>query len=275
LYDRAYSFLMIMDEFLKTIIKEAGQIAKPYFYRGVEIQTKADSKDYVTAADIAVSKYLVEKIHEKYPDHHIKSEEMPEDMNPENDAYEWVIDPIDGTRNFAIGIPVWAIMIALLKNGETHMAAVYHPIAEELFFAEKSKGAFLNDKKITVNNTDTLEKGYGILFRCPPYGLYGDYFEKYKAAVSNFALQSTVAMGNFGCAGMLTYVAKGSIDFALGNGGLDWDLLPTLFICQEAGAVVTNSHGEPWTRGRQDYVISNATLHSKVLSYVNSGETVK
>ncbi len=259
-----------MRDFLKQIIREAGDIAKPYFYQGVEIQTKADSKDFVTIADLAVSEFLVKQIHSKYPTHHIKSEELTEDINAAETEYEWVIDPIDGTRNFAIGIPVWAVMIAVLKNGTMHMAAVYHPISDELFFAEQGVGAFVNDKKIMVNNTDTLEKGYGIMFRCSPFGLYGDYFEKYRAAVSNFALSTNAAMSNFGCAGMLSYIAKGSIDFAFGNAGLDWDLLPNLFICEQAGAVVSDSHGNPWKRGRQDYVISNPLLHKRVLDMVNN-----
>lgn len=258
-----------MQTFLKEIIQEAGNIAKPYFFRGVSFKTKSDKADLVTEADIAVSNFLVEKIHEKFPDHHIKSEEMPDDINT-GAEYEWVIDPIDGTRNFAIGVPIWAVMIAVLKNGVTEFAAVYHPISDELFFAEKGKGAFLNDKKISVNNTDSLERGYAIVFRSSPFGAYGDYFEKYRTAVSHIALETNASMLNFGCAGMLCYVAKGAVDFALGNAGLDWDLLPNLFICQEAGAVVTTSTGEPWIRGRQDYVISNSTLHPHVLELVNS-----
>lgn len=258
-----------MDEFLKQIIKEAGDLAKPYFFRGVDVKTKSDIKDFVTEADIAVSKFLVEKIHEQFPDHHIKSEELAEDVNADNNEYEWVIDPIDGTRNFAIGIPVWAVMIAVMKNGEPYLSAVYHPIPDELFFAEKGRGAFLNNKKITVNSTDSLERGYGNVFRCIPFGPYGDYFEKYKKGAANLALYTSASMMNFGCAGMLSYIAKGSMDFAVGNAGLDWDLLPNFLICEEAGAMITNSQGEPWTRGRQDYVIANTTLHPQVLRVLN------
>ncbi len=257
-----------MQEFLKQIIREAGDMAKPSFFQGVGYKTKADAKDMVTEVDIRVSEFLVQKIHEKYPDHHIKSEELAEDMNA-GAEYEWVIDPIDGTRNFAMGVPIWAVMIAIVKNGETYMSAVYHPLANELFFAEKGQGAFVNDKKIQVNNTDTLERAYGMMFRSSPFGAYGDYFEKYRSAIANFALNSNASMTNFGCAGMLCYVAKGSIDFVLGNAGLDWDLLPNFLICEEAGAVITDSSGNPWKRGRQDYVLANKNIHAEVLSMIH------
>lgn len=258
-----------MKEFLKSIIREAGDMAKPYFFRGVDVKTKADQKDFVTEADILLSDFLIQKIHEKYPAHHIKSEESEDDVNPEHFEFEWVIDPIDGTRNFAIGIPIWAVMIAIVKNGETHMAAVYHPLAGELFFAEKGKGAFLNDKKITVNSTEIMERSYGMLFRSSRFGAYGDYFEKYTKAVANFALETNVSMANFGCAGMLSYVAKGSVDFAFGNAGLDWDLLPNFLICEEAGAIVTDSTGNTWKRGRQDYIVANKILHPRILQKMN------
>jgi len=252
-----------MQEFLQTIIKQAGEIAKPYFLKGVTFTTKAHQQDMVTEADISVSKFLVEKIHEKYPDHHIKSEELPDDINS-GAEFEWVIDPIDGTRNFAIGIPLWAVMIAVLKNGELYMSAVYHPIANELFFAQKGKGAFLNGIPVHVNKVNDLERSYSMIFRAIPGSKYGDYFEVYKKAHSNFALHSTVSMMHFSCSAMLTYVAKGSVDFAVGNSGMDWDYLPTFLICEEAGATVTNCEGKPWTRGRQDYIIANPHIYSKV-----------
>lgn len=94
-----------MDTFLKDIIKEAGQIAKGYFDKGVSHEEKSHVADLLTEADLAVSDFLVKKIHETYPDHHIKSEELGEEINP-GAEYEWVIDPIDGTRNFAMGVPV-------------------------------------------------------------------------------------------------------------------------------------------------------------------------
>lgn len=269
MYDRAYSFLLIMDEFLKQIIREAGEIAKTYFFNGVTVKSKSHAIDFVTEADIAVSKFLVQKIHEKYPTHHIKSEELETDVNAENLEYEWVIDPIDGTRNFSFGIPVWAVMITVMKNDVSYLAAVYHPTSNALFFAEKGKGAFLNDKKISVNNSDTLERGYGNMFRCIPFGPYGDFFEKYKRGLAHMALDTNASIVNFGCAGMLCYVAKGNMDFAIGNAGLDWDLLPNFLICEEAGAKITNSSGEPWTRGRQDYVIANPIVHPKVLEILN------
>ncbi len=114
-----------MQEFLKNIITEAGEIALQYYRKdGLKTREKGDERDIVTEADEIVSKFLVDTIHTKYPDHHIKSEEMYDDINP-GAEYEWIMDPIDGTWAFANGLPSWGIMIAVLKNGQSYLSAVY------------------------------------------------------------------------------------------------------------------------------------------------------
>jgi len=253
-----------MQDFLKTIIEEAGVIAKEYFDKGVSHKEKSHAADLVTEADIAVSDFIVKKIQEKYPDHHIKSEELGEEINP-GVEYEWVIDPIDGTRNFAMGVPMWCNIISVLKNGEKHLGAVYNPIADHLFFAEKGKGAFLNGKQIHVNNKDTLNYAFGVFTRAYEGGIYGDYFERYRVAGARLVLETTAWMHNFGCMLSAVYLASGGADFMMGNAGMDWDYLAPFLICEEAGAVVTDSDGNPWKRGRQDFVVANPDLHPKLL----------
>src|SRR3989338_3959722 len=100
-----------MQAYLRATIKEAGEIAKGFFRRGVTHRTKTNLGDLVTDADIAVSNFLLDAIHRQYPDHQIHTEEEGADINP-GATYEWVIDPIDGTRNFAHGIPFWCVMVA-------------------------------------------------------------------------------------------------------------------------------------------------------------------
>jgi len=254
-----------MQDFLKSIIKEAGGIAKGYFDEGVKsIKTKSTVGDLVTEADVAVSDFLVGKIKEAYPDHTIFSEEVGEKIN-EGQEYEWVIDPIDGTRNFANGIPFWCTIIAVVRNGETWLAAVYNALSGDLFFAEKGKGAFLNGNKISVNNTQMIDQAFGIMAHANKAGTYGDHIERYKVFAINLTTKTDSWVCNY--ATMLTslHLASGGIDFFASNAGLDWDYLAPVLIAREAGAIVTNSYGEPWTRGRQDVIIANPDLHPKVM----------
>ncbi len=254
-----------MKDFLQKTIKEAGGLAKSYFDKGIEnIKHKSSIGDLVTEADVAVSDFIVKRIQEAYPEHSILSEEVGETLNP-GAEYEWVIDPIDGTRNFAHGIPMWCNIIALLKNGETYMAAVYSPVSDDLFFAEKGRGAFLNGKKLHVNNTQTINQAFGVMARANIAGVYGDYIERFRVFSVNLTTKTDSWVHNFGCMLSVCYLASGGVDFQAGNAGLDWDFLAPFLIAEEAGAIVTNSYGEPWRRGRQDYVIANPDLHPKVM----------
>jgi myo-inositol-1(or 4)-monophosphatase len=253
-----------MNDFLKNIIAQAGDIAKLYFEKGVSYSSKEHLGDLLTEADIAVQNFLVDQISKKYPNHCIHSEEMNQPIN-KGAQYEWVIDPIDGTRNFAMGIPLWGILIAVLKNNQTIMSAVINPVAQQLFFAEKEQGAFMNGKQIQVNSVDKTDHSFGFTVR--RYDV--PFEEKFKRANGFINDSTTVWTHNFGTFVAACYLAAGGIDFILTNAGFDHDYLAPLFICQEAGAVVTDSEGKPWTRGRNDVVVANPKLHPKILEFFN------
>lgn len=249
-----------MQEFLKTTIKDAGSIAKEYFHRGVTNKVKTNLGDIVTDADIAVSNFLLEKIHAQYPEHGIHTEEEGDDINP-GAQYEWVIDPIDGTRNFAMGISFWCVMVALLKDGELYLAAIYNPLAEELFFAQKGKGAYMNEKQIFVNSVDSLDYGFGVALRTTAT----DKEEEYKKVLAKLNIDTSAWIHAFGTMLPLCHLANGGIDFFVINCGFDHDYLPGALICREAGAIVTDSDGNEWTRYRRDIIIANPNLHPKLL----------
>lgn len=254
-----------MKQFLKDTIREVGTLANEYFIKGVtSIETKSHANDFLTEADTAVSDLFIKRVQETYPEHAILSEEQDEVLN-EGAEYEWVIDPIDGTRNFAVGIPSWCTSIALAKNGETILGALYNPMSDQLFFAEKGKGAFLNGKQIYVGNTQNLDTAVGVMVRANEGGIYGDYFERYRSLYTKLILESNAWLVNYGTMFPDAFVATGGMDFAVGNAGMTWDFLALFLICEEAGAVVTDSDGNPWKRGRQDYVIANKELHAKLL----------
>lgn len=254
-----------MQDFLKATIQEAGALAQQYFRTAVSVRTKRHPADLVTEADEAVSAFLVEKIHAAYPDHHIYSEEAVDNQINAGAEYEWVIDPIDGTWNFARGIPLWGVMIAVLYRGEQHLAAVYYPAAGELFFAKAGGGAYLNDAAINVNETDSLDYARGYASRVLKY----EQGKRYETLVASLAYKN-VSILNYGTIVSGCYLASGGIDFMAMNCGFDYDYLAPLLICSEAGAVVTDSDGNPWKRGRQDIVVANQKLHPKILALLSA-----
>jgi myo-inositol-1(or 4)-monophosphatase len=256
-----------MKEFLEKTIREAGELAKGYFEKGVTHTWKSNPGDFLTEADTAVSTFLVDAIHAQYTTHHIKSEELREDINP-GAEYEWIIDPIDGTRNFATGIPLWGIIIAVMQNGTALHGAVYFPISDYLFFATKGEGAYMNGKRVVVSQTTVLDHATGNLYRAPDaQGPYGQHIAKFRTVSALIYANTNLRCTNFGCAAYISFLANGSLDFAIGNSGLDWDYIAPFLICEEAGAVITDSEGNPWTRGRQDYIIANPDVHPKLMEF--------
>lgn len=256
-----------MDKFIQQLAREAGEMGKEYFYGGVSHTAKEGKYDLLTEADNALSEFIVSKIQETYPDHHVFSEEMDEQIN-KGAEYEWVIDPIDGTYNFAHSMPMWAVMITLVHKGDAIMAVIYFPMSDRLFFAEKGKGTYLNGEKVSLSKETDFNDSTGIVYRCPPHPTYGEKNELYRKVTAKIASDTDIRMCNYAGICVVSYVASGSFDFAFANGGMDWDLLPIMLICSEAGAICTHSDGSPWQRGRQDYVIANPTIHPQMIAFI-------
>lgn len=256
-----------MRAFLEKIIVEAGEMALGYYQKGVTATSKSHETDILTEADTTVSNFLIEKITLQFPNHGVRSEESVDGGTQQQSSVQWIIDPIDGTRNFASGIPSWAVMIAVVEDGVTIHAGVYFPVSKELFLATKDEGATVNGVRITCSEKQTLQYTSGKMFVCDKLGVYGTHIDMYKHAFTRIVSDYSMKMREFGNAASLCYTAKGAVDFAFGNAGFEWDFLPTFLICQEAGLIVTDSDGNPWQIGRQDYIIANSVLHPQLLSY--------
>lgn len=255
----------MINDFLQSIIKQAGEMALTYYRQGITISTKSNPGDLLTEADLAVSSFLVDAIHRQYPTHHIRSEELEDEINP-GAPIQWIIDPIDGTRNFANRIPIWCTLIGVLRDGELYLGAIYDAIHDILFFAEAGGGATQNGQPITVNQTDTLAHAYGWFSRAGEQGQYGRFIPEYQRAFTRLIHETSAWIHYAGTVLSLGYLASGGIDFCAFNHGMDHDLAGPILICQEAGAVVTNHQGQPWQLGRQDVVIANPALHGKLLA---------
>lgn len=141
---------------VKKWAKEAGRIQMDYFRKdSLHIESKSSQVDLVTEADKKSEAYILEAIKRAHPDHSILSEETGVTDKASN--YEWVVDPLDGTTNFAQGIPVFAVSIALKENGHSVLGVVYNPVLDELFHAIKGKGAYLNGRKLSVSPKEDLK----------------------------------------------------------------------------------------------------------------------
>jgi myo-inositol-1(or 4)-monophosphatase len=145
---------MLKTTLLNAVEAGADELRRYFNNEDLKISNKEGINNWVTEADHASEKAIIDVIHRDFPSHFILSEEVGE-IAADSDT-KWIIDPIDGTINFASGIPLCAVSIGIEKNGEMIMGAVYNPFINELFFAEKGKGAFLNDKKISVSKKREL-----------------------------------------------------------------------------------------------------------------------
>jgi myo-inositol-1(or 4)-monophosphatase len=256
-----------MQDYLKQIIKEAGKIALDYYRKGVTSKDKANRADVVTIADVEVENFLIKKIKEKYPDHGIIGEESGEDTNSDAQI-KWVIDPIDGTRNFANHIAFWCTMVGIEKDGQPYMSAVYDAINDELYFAEIGKGASVNEEKIQVNDYNEIEHCFlaysgGAVEPGSPYD--PDNFEGYQRFSKNLMKDKGHWINMWGSMLTICHLAAGRLDAYLNNTGQYHDILAPYVIATEAGAKFTDSDGNNWKRGKKDIVVANSELHEKLL----------
>ncbi|MFA6486556.1 MAG: inositol monophosphatase family protein [Candidatus Magasanikbacteria bacterium] len=144
----------------KTAAISAGKLLKSYFGHLDSYSAKGGNpRDYVTKADLASEKLIKKIILDKFPNHNFWGEESGKTDKTSN--FTWVVDPLDGTSNFVLNIPMYSVSIALMKNNEVVLGVVYIPQTDELFWAQKSKGAFCNGKKIHVSNTKKLSDAIG------------------------------------------------------------------------------------------------------------------
>ncbi len=202
-----------------------------------EIEEKAIN-DLVTVADRESEEAIKEYIWKHFPDHDILAEESGTFDRKEN--YRWIIDPLDGTRNYTKKLPVFAVSVAVEFDGELVAGAVYDPIRKELYWAEKGKGAFLNNEKISVSTTKELSDaliGTGFPFKAKDYiDLYLKSFREIFIYVSGVRRLGAASLD-------LCYTAKGIFDGFWELFLSHWDVAAGALIIKEAGGIVTDIWG--------------------------------
>lgn len=245
----------------------AGAAQLKHFFNGkFTISHKEGVNNLVTEADHASDKAIRDVIKKAFPEHGIVSEESDEKITDSD--YKWIIDPIDGTVNFANGIPICCVSIGLEYKGNMFMGAVYNPILNEFFFAEKNKGATLNGEIISVSSkTDALKS-------CLVTGFPYTYLDHPNGPLQVFSklIKQGVPVRRFGSAAIdLCWVAAGRFDGFYEHELHAWDSAAGFIIVEEAGGKVTNLKGETYSPFQPGIIATNGKIHDQ-LQKVIAGE---
>ncbi|MGN6475965.1 MAG: inositol monophosphatase family protein [Flavipsychrobacter sp.] len=245
--------------------KEAGKIIQQYFQGSFNIENKEGINNLVTEVDKHSEKAIIDIIRKNYPEHSIISEEEGE-MLQESD-YQWIIDPIDGTVNFAHGIPICCVSIGLKHKDELLLGAVYNPMMNELFFAEKGKGAYLNDKPIRVSSKTNCAKA--CLVTGFPYK-WPNSSEHPIRVFERFILEG-LPVRRLGSAAIdLCWVACGRFDGFWEYNLSSWDVAAGYLIVQEAGGRITNFDGAPYSVFDKETLATNGHIHEDMLRLIRN-----
>jgi len=255
-----------MEDFIKEITIKAGDAVLEKFGKVGVKYSKAHVSDVVTEADLISNKILIDSIKRKYPDHGIVTEETNDYQRDKE--YVWIIDPLDGTRNFATGMPLFGVIVGLAQNSEMKMGAIYLPYQDMLVFAEKSKGAYLNNQKINCSQTKEMAHSYGFS-GASLMGLNRTYLEK----INNFAKKDPVWVNTLGSLAVgAVYLASGKRDWYCSGGGSVWDYAGPSLILSEAGCIVSDISGSPWKiGGGKGMIAANKYLHPKLMEIIQNG----
>jgi len=254
----------MINDFLGTAIKSvesSGKILIQYFDKLHDSSQKNENiRDLVTEVDLLAEKNIKEIITSQFPKHNIIAEESGDlDINSD---YCWHVDPIDGTVNYSQGIPLCAISVGLELNGEIIVGAVFNPFTEELFYASKGNGAFLNGHEIIVSEKNEIEKCiYVAAFSSDSYSKKNKEYQIF--GKMNDKTRGVLRIGSAALA--LAYLACGHIDGFWAKGLYAWDLAGGLVLVREAGGQISNNHGDPFVIGDPTLIASNGYIHNSLL----------
>jgi myo-inositol-1(or 4)-monophosphatase len=256
----------VAPEWLATAVEavvRAGDMQMAQFGGDLRVDKKGVI-DLVTNVDVAIERMFRDLIAARFPDHAILAEEFGGGRSP-NAAPCWIFDPIDGTTNFAHGVPIFCASLALEVNGVVELAAIYDPNRRELFTAERGGGAFVNGAPLHVSAAGALVDA--LLVTGFPY----DVHDRLDEIVGLFAafVGKARAVRRLGSAAIdLCWVAAGRMDGFWERDLKPWDIAGGALVVAEAGGRVTNLDGSPFSAYGRDVLASNGRLHDAMLDVV-------
>jgi len=243
---------------------EAGKLIKEFSTREFSISNKEGINNLVTEVDHASEKLIIGIIREEFPDHYILTEESG-DLK-KNSSYKWIIDPIDGTVNYANGIPLCCVSIAVEKDGQMILGAIYNPFIEEFFLVEKNNGVTLNNKPVNVSKKEN------VLSSCLVTGFPYTYLDEPNGPLEVFSrfIKKGVPVRRLGSAAMdLAWVACGRFDGFFEHSLNAWDSAAGYLMVEEAGGRVTDFDGRDYSPYQPKIIATNGRIHDEILLWVN------
>jgi len=254
----------MLDKVLLQAVEAGAQELTRFFNGPFKISHKEGINNLVTEADHASERAIVEVIKSQFPGHRILGEEGG-DISTEGD-YKWIIDPIDGTVNFSQGIPICCVSIGIEREGKMIFGAVYNPLMQELFFAEKGKGASLNGKAIKVSEKNSVERS------CLVTGFPYTYLDMPNGPLQVFErlIRKGIPVRRLGSAAIdLCWVAAGRFDGFYEHKLQAWDSAAGFLIVEEAGGMVTDFEGNSFSPYQPHIVATNGRIHDELLRWIN------
>ncbi len=244
--------------------KQAGAMLRRRYQRLERSRYRFKGKhDIVTKADMEANRIIISKLKKVYPDYDILSEESGLENNPSE--YQWVIDPLDGTTNFTLHIPMFCVAIALVYKKQVVASVIYAPILDELYYAEKGQGVYLNRKKITVSSVTKMKQSFILLGRGHARTTYANFIKlqrRLRESVINLRFLGSSSMS-------LAYIASGRAEgyVQVRPEGSLWDVAAGMLLVQEAGGEFSDSRGKPWwNTSRFGFVATNGMIHRQLIS---------
>jgi myo-inositol-1(or 4)-monophosphatase len=236
----------------------------------LKISAKAPN-DFVTEVDHAAEQAIIDTLLGAYPGHGILAEETGGARGAKDSDYVWIIDPLDGTTNFIHGFPVYAVSIALAFRGQVQQAVVYDPTRNDLFYATRGRGAYLNDKRLRVSRRIRMAEcliGTGFPFR------RGDDFAAYMKMLES-VMKQVAGVRRPGAAALdLCYVAAGWTDGFFETGLSPWDMAAGSLLVTEAGGLVGNFTGEADFLHRREIVAGNPKVYAQLVQLLKAHSRV-
>ncbi|HEY0857357.1 MAG TPA: inositol monophosphatase family protein [Albitalea sp.] len=231
----------------------------------LKVNTKSPN-DFVTEVDQAAEQAIIDVLLTAYPGHGILAEESGRTHGAQHSDYVWIIDPLDGTTNFIHGFPVYAVSIALAFKGQVQQGVVYDPTRNDLFYASKGRGAFLNDKRLRVSKRTRMQEslvGTGFPFR------KGDNFKRY-VQMFEAVMQNCAGLRRPGAAALdLCYVAAGYYDGFFETGLNAWDVAAGSLMITEAGGLIGNFTGEADYLYQREVVAGNPKIYGQLVQILS------
>lgn len=250
------------------IAREAGIFLKDKLYTVHTINYKGDI-NLVTEVDKISEEIITSKIKTLFPDHDILGEEFT-DINSGSD-FRWIIDPLDGTTNYAHGFPFFCVSLALEKENTVIIGIVYDPMLDEMFVAEKGTGAFLNDREIHVSNTHSIIKS--LLATGFPYDIRKDSDNNLNHF--NAMILRAQAIRRAGSAALdLAYVAAGRFDGYWELKLNPWDIAAGWLLVEEAGGLVTDINGGEYYLEASSILASNGRIHAEMIDVLKRASSI-